>query len=247
MATEESNTKREISYGVLSSNDLSELRKLGSNIAWPLLGFGAVTGIIGKILRGENINDQDNLPSSDDEVMNALNALNRPCRELIILCQESIEHILCTLQLGAYAKPSSLRRLSAKKSKTAPDKENANDIGTDAFLPRFDSGLDVFRNQSTDNLGHFYNEKHAVPSQGIFFVLFLELLLMAVAKEIRSVILFVDKLRVEGTMARKRFIFPNMKVFHKALGKVFHPQIDSQGYGDVFPQSYTGRVKRIPR
>src|SRR5271167_66698 len=80
---------------------------------WPMsfLSFGTVTGIIDKILRDANIKDQGNLPSVDDEVINALNALKRPCRELNILCQENIEHILCTLQLGAYAKPSPLRRL----------------------------------------------------------------------------------------------------------------------------------------
>jgi hypothetical protein len=244
MAREKSDTKREISYGLLASNDLSNLCKLGSKIAWPLLGFGVVTSIIDKIFRDANINDQENLSSSNDEVINALNSLHRPCRELNILCQESIEHILCTLRLGAYAKLSPLRRLFAKKPKRTP--ENANDIGTDEFLPRFDSGLDVFRNQSADNLGHFYN-KPAVPSQGIFFVLFLDLLLLAVAQEIRSVILFVDSLRVEGAMDRKRFIFPKMKIFHKALSRAFHPQVGGQRYEDVSSHSYTGRVKRITR
>jgi hypothetical protein len=246
MGMEESNAKREISYGMLSGNNLSELCKLGSNIAWPLIGLGTVTGIINNVLRGENINDHDNLSSSDDEVINALNALKRPCLELNALCQEGIEHIRSTLQLGAYAKPHPLRQLFTKKPKDTPDQENVSDIGTDAFLPRFDSGLDVFRNQSADNFGHFYNEKHGVLSQSILFVLFLELLLLAIAQEIRSVILFVDNLHAEGAMTRKRFIFPNTNVFHRALGMIFHPQITCQRYREASPQSYTGRVKRIP-
>ena len=86
-----------------------------------------------------------------------------------------------------------------------------------------------------------------MPNQGIFFVLFLDLLLLAVAQEIRSVILFVDSLRVEGAMDRKMFIFPTMKIFHKALSKAFHPQVAGQRYEDVSPHPYTGRVKRITR
>jgi len=225
MRKNQSDTKCEIAYGTLSNSDLSVLCKMGSRMAWPLFGFGTVATLIGRILRPANVDDQ-NPPCDVEEVINALNAINRPCRELNSLCQEGIEHILYSLRLGKYAKRSHLK---LKKRKITSDNENIKDIGTDAFLLRFDSALDVLRRQSTT---HLYYEKDAVPSQGIFFVLFLESLSLAVAQEIRSLILFVDYLRVEGTIARKRFIFPKIEI--------------RQRPGDVPPQSYTRRVKRDP-
>jgi len=226
MTKNESDTKGEFAYGTLSNTDLSVLCKLGSRMAWPLFGFGTVASLIGKILRPASVNDQNNPPCTVEEVINALNAINRPCRELNSLCQEGLEHILYSLRLGKYAKRS---HLNLKKHKITSDNENIKDIGTDAFLPRFDSALDVLRRQST---AHLYYEKDAVPSQGIFFVLFLELLSLAVAQEIRSLILFVDYLRIEGTLARNRFIFPKIEIRQK--------------HGDVPPQSYNRRVKRDP-
>ena len=52
MATDKSDAKREIAYGVLSTNHISELFKLTRKVTWPTLGLGTMAGIIGEIIRG---------------------------------------------------------------------------------------------------------------------------------------------------------------------------------------------------
>jgi hypothetical protein len=248
MATDKSDAKREIAFGVLSTEHISDMFKLARKITWPLFGLGTVAGIISEILRvrGKDI-------VGIDDVQKAINVLERPCQDLNALCREGIEHILCTLQLGNYTKPSPLARLFKKSSVPAPDDENAQDIGTDAFLSRFDAGLDKFKSLRTENLAQFYDEKQVRPTQGLFLVLSVEFLLFAVAQEIRALILYVDGLRNEGSLTRKRFIFPKMKVFRKALERIFHPHgaedLSGDGYGaedgDVYTKNFTGRANRI--
>jgi hypothetical protein len=251
LSTDKSDAKREFAYGALSTSNISDLYKMARKITWPLLGVGTVGGIITEIANdGEEKGDDDPTPGHDD-VRKAIFILDRPCRELNALCREGIQHILATLKLGAYTPPSPLSRLF-KKPKPKADDENATDIGTDAFLGRFDAGVDAFRAQKTNNLDQFYDKNHIVPSQGLFIVLFVEFLLLAVAGEIRSVITFVDELKAQGAIDRKMFIVPKMKVLRKAFGQIFKTrgteELGGDGYGgeegDVYAENFTGRVNR---
>ena len=255
MATDRSDAKREVAYGVISTDQISELFKLARKIAWPLLGVGTVGGIIKEILRDGSVgssSSQDNVTIGKDDVMKAINVLHRPCSELNSLCREGLEHVMCSLGMGKYAKPSPLARLFSKKASTRPDHERAQDLGTDAFLSRFDSGLEKFVKQRTNNLAQFFDEKRRTPTQGLFLVLFVEFLLYAVTNEIRGLIVFVDNMRNDGSLTRKRFIIPKMKVIQKAFTKVFHSRrpedVSAEGYGveesDVYTNSYTVRTNR---
>lgn len=255
MATDKSDAKREIAFGVLSADHISEMFKLARKIAWPALGLGTMAGIISEILLGKNF-DPTHPEEKDivglDDVKRAISVLERPCQELNVLCQEGVEHILCTLQMGKYTKPSPLARMFKKSSNAATDDENAQDIGTDSFIARFDAGLETFKEVRTNNLAQFYDEKQIRPTQGLFLVLSVEFLLFAVAQEIRALIVFVDNLRTEGALTRKIFVFPKMKVFRKAITRIFHSRgaedVVGEGYGaedgDVYTSQFTGRTKR---
>jgi hypothetical protein len=213
-----------------------------------------VGAIITEIAESKKVNKEDDLAPGHADVVKAIAVLDRPCQELNTLCREGIDHVLCTLQLGKYTKPSPLARVFSKKPNTIVDDESAKDIGTDAFLTRFDAGLEQFRAGRTNNLDQFYDKKGVLPSQGLFLVLFVEFLLFAVAEEIRVLVIFVDRLRVEGSITRKHFIFPKMRVLRKAIRKIFQSRgaedVASNPYGaeegDVFTSHFTGRTKRTP-
>lgn len=253
--TNKSDAKMEIAYGIVSRDNVSELYKLARKVAWPLLGVGTIAGIIGEILqRGhEEPKDVDESLVQTEDIQKAIKVLERPCQELNLLCREGIEHILCVLQLGKYAKPSPIARLFKKSAAPVTDDENAQDIGTNAFITRFDAGIESFMVQRTHGLAQFYDEKQTTPTLGLFLVLSIEFLLYAVAQEIRSLILFVDGLRRDGFLTRKRFVFPKLRAFRKAMVKLFQPrhseEVVAEGYGahegDVYTSNYTGRVKRF--
>ena len=256
MAADKSDAKREIAYGVLSTNHISELFKLSRKITWPVLGMGTMAEIIGEVMRGGNMETAMNASDKDmiglDDVQRAVKVLERPCQELNVLCREGLEHILCTLGLGKYAKPSLFTRLFKKSHPPTADDETVRDIGTDAFLARFDAGLDTFKDLRKNSLPQFYDAKQVTPTQGLFLVLSVEFLLFAVAQEIRELILFVDNLRLDGSLTRKRLVFPKMKTLRKALKKLFHSpgaeDVVGKEYGgeegDVYTKNFTGRTKR---
>lgn len=253
LAADKSDAKREIGYGVLSTNHISELFKLSRKIVWPVLGMGTMAEIIGEVMRGGNM---ETASAKDmiglDDVQRAIKVLERPCQELNVLCREGLEHILCTLGLGKYAKPPPFARLFKKSQPPRADDETAQDIGTDAFVARFDAGLDKFKDLRTNDLAQFYDAKQVKPTQGLFLVLSVEFLLFAVAQEIRVLISFVDNLRLNGSLSRKRLVFPKMKTFWKALKRLLYSpgaeDVVGKEYGgeegDVYTKNFTGRTKR---
>jgi hypothetical protein len=255
MTTDKADAKREFAFGTLSRDNISELFKLARKIAWPLLGVGTVGSITGEIMRSGDTDPSSTTKKSfaqNADILKVLQVLERPCGDLNGLCREAVNHILCTLKLGKYTPPSIFVKLFKKKSSPPADNETAQDIGTNAFITRFDAGLDRFKGQRGGNLAQFYDEKQIRPTQGLFLVLSVEFLLFAVAQEIRTLVVFVDDLRNSGSLTRKRFVYPRWKTFHNALERVFHSRgtedLAEEGYGaeegDVFTSNYTGRKNR---
>ena len=248
MTTDKSDAKREVAIGALSADDISKLHKLARKITWPLLGVGTVASIIGEILRGTTP-EMSELKSED--ISKAVKYLERPCSELNALCREGLEHVLCTLQLGKYASPSVFGRLFSRKTAIRSDSEDARDIGTDTFVARFDSGLAAFKDQRTNNIAQFFDDKEGAPSRGLFLVLYVEFLLYSTAQEIRGLVVFSDQLRSTGVLKRTRLILPKVKLLRKAFEKLVRgggPEgISGQEFGadegDVF-SDFTGRVNR---
>lgn len=219
------------------------------------MGLGTIASIVGEMLNTpeELKTAADKGTLGADDVHRAITVLDRPCTVLNELCQEGIEHVKATLQMGKYAKPSFLSRLFGKKKAKEGDAESASDLGTAAFITRFDEGVALFRSQRGENLAQFYDEAQVTPTQGLFLVLSVGFLLLAVAQEIRALIVFVDQLRDSGELTKKRFIVPKVKVIRKAFEKLFErggnaEDVGGDGFGaedgDVYTKHYTGRVNR---
>ena len=250
LATDKSDIKHEFAYGVLSTDELSDMFKLSRKILWPLMGVGTVGSIISEILRSARVDrvaeeEKESLELVKEDVLKAITFLEQPCREISGLCREGIEHILCTLQMGKYSK-------KFMKKKRGHDDENPSDIGTSAFIARYDTGLETFQGKRTNDLAQFYNDSQS-PSQGLFLVLFVQFLLYAVAQEIRTLIVHVDNIRESGSLTKKRIILPRFRSFWKGIIRIFHVRKAedvaeaerASEDGDVYyAKSFTGRVKR---
>jgi hypothetical protein len=257
MTTDKSDAKREMAYGILSSDDISSLYRISRKIAWPLMGVGTVGNIITEIKRTGILDPNGEIQAeeiTDEDIRKALKFLDRPYQQLNSLCREGIENILCSLGMGKYAKPSALSRIFGKKPVPSDD-ETASDLGTDTFVNRFDNDIQAFKARKLDGLEQFFDETRCIPGQTLFLILSVEFLLLATAEEIRNLIVFVDNLRTTGELSRSRLRLPKLKAIRKSLGKVFHARktedVGGQGFGaedgDVYTSpAFTGRVQRTP-
>ena len=90
------------------------------------------------------------------------------------------------------------------------------------FLARFDLGLDAYWQQRTAGLAQFHDHNLNTPSHTLFIVIFIEFLLLAVAQEIRNIVIFVDKLRSDGSLLHKRIRWPNIKEFYSMITNSLH-------------------------
>jgi hypothetical protein len=256
LALDKSDAKKEFAYGPLSTAHISDLFKLSRKIIFPLFGLGTAGTIIQEVLRSaddpktqSDADIQGSTGLGKEVVSKVVAHLNKPLSEINVLCREGLEHITCSLRLGKYAKPLPF---FGKKSSAGSDPEAKTDLGTDAFLVRFDGEVAKFKTHRTDNLEVFFEENRVTPTLGLFIVLYVQFLMLAVAAEVRTLIVFVDGLRTSGDLTRKRFVFPKVKVTRKAAGRLFSAigseDIAGEGFGaesgDVFTSGFTMRTNR---
>ena len=119
------------------------------------------------------------------------------------------------MHLGKFERLSLLARFAGGGNVSAVQPSND-------FLERFDSGLDAYWQQRTAGLAQFQDQTLNRPSHALFIVIFIEFLLLAVAQETRSIVIFVDKLRAEGSLTHKRVIWPNLRECYAILTNSLH-------------------------
>jgi Putative ER transporter, 6TM, N-terminal len=248
LMSNKSDAKKEIAIGALSVNDISKLSRLAKNVTWPLLGVGTLAVALSET----STESSGPLGLNLTDLNRALDVIHDRCGKLNFLCREALEHILCGLEMGKYAPPSILARILRKRA-VHGDAEMAVDIGTDGFLARFDLGINAFRGHRSEHLSLFYDDENKVPQRILFFVLFVEFLLVSVADEIRELVVFSDEIRTTGILRRRRLILPQLKVFRKGVLTFFQkpePENTRGEYGtgdsDVFTEWYADRVHRKP-
>jgi hypothetical protein len=241
---DKSEVKQEFAYGTYTTDSLIQLYKSGRKIAWPLIGLGTVSDVIERIKSGKIEGMEESMLSvSDEDLATAMNVLSLRCRKLNGICQAGIQHILCTLRLGPWAPPWWFSRIFLRKKKVEPvHEEDGMDLGTNAFLDRFDAGLKAFWQERTDGLTAFCDEKERAVKHVVFIVVFVEFLLFSVAQEIRTMILFVDYLRETKETTTSHFIWPKPSAFIKGIKGAFHGW-DVPGFGPVTPESPLRRCR----
>jgi hypothetical protein len=221
-----SDAQREIRYGTLTSKNLAELYKHARSTVWPLLGVGTLVNILVKMREG--VMEPDSVPNpmeiNEPDLIKARALLNQGCQSMNEVCREAFEHVLMSLQLGKYSKPSLLGRLFRTQKRIPRDSEMASDIGTTEFLSRFDTVLEKFYQERANGVTSLYDEKAKEPSHALFLVVFVHFQLYSTAQEIRSLVQYVDTLRSQGALTRNRLIFPDFLGLIKSVLSVFQRQ-----------------------
>jgi hypothetical protein len=90
------------------------------------------------------------------------------------------------------------------------------------FIAHFDLGLETYRQQRTAGLARFQNHTLNRASHALLVVIFVEFLLLALAQEVRNIVTFADKLRSDGSLARNRVIYPDLKGLRSMFTSSIH-------------------------
>jgi hypothetical protein len=216
---DKSEVKQEFAYGTLKTDSLIQLYKGVRKIAWPLIGLGTVSDVIERAKSGQIEGMEDSpLKVPDEDLAAAMGILSLRCCKLNEICRAGIDHILCSLKLGKWAPQWWFSRIFLRRKRPAPTHvEDGEELGTDAFLERYDAGLKTFWEERTDGLTALCDEKEHRVRNVLFIVVFVEFLLFSVAQELRSIILFVDYLRNQEEVTTWRIILPQPRSFIKGI------------------------------
>ena len=245
LGVDKSELKQEFAYGHLTTDSLSQLYRGVRKITWSLIGLGTVTSVIEQCKLGqiESMGDDCPLMVSDEDLAAAMGILSLRCCKLNEICRAGIDHILCTLRLGKWAPQWWFSRIFLRRKKPAPvHVEDGQDLGTDAFLDRYDEGLKVFWTERTDGLTALCDEKEHRVRNVLFIVVFVEFLLFSVAQELRSIILFADYLRNTGEVSTWRIILPQPKSLLKGIKSCLSGW-NNPGFGPVEADSPLQRCR----
>jgi hypothetical protein len=170
---------------------------------------------------------------TNEDVSKARIYLERRCQELNGLCREGLEHILLSIKLGSTSRLSFAGGLFSSQKDGEITESGRPDIGLHPFVARFDQGLETYFDQRSVGLQQFLDEKTKKPSHGLFIVVFVDFLLFQVAQEIRSLVLFIESLRSQGTLSSRQIVYPSMETIRLSFSKVLD-QYDVENLIDTY-------------
>lgn len=226
-------SKREFALGKLESKDITQMWKQLRSIFIPVLGLASSIDILRR--RAEQRHwDSADLSSREAETNKAeieslhatTKALHGPFVTMTEQMVSGFQHIQLTLEL-----------IKAPKKKVN-DEEDGGDYaapGSAAFADHLRSKLDEFRASRHVTLEHWCLEKGLpIPTNGLdglddggkvpgvfkrqlFFILYMEYLLLRSGQATLNMVLFADNIKQEGKLNRAKLIFPGSMTLYKWL------------------------------
>ena len=235
--------KREFAYGHVSAKDIGNLFSKLRQIYLPVLGLSSIADIFQRLVSGRNwktaYNGSNENSTSQVEVgeWNAImRALHDPFEHVIRGISGGLEHIGYRLK---YAKP-------AKSKKNDVERDPATARPGDAeylqhleelnvkFWDRRAEALKVWcvqknipfldykpeTKESADmRLTRMFSSDDS--RQQLFLILYMEFLLHAAAKAVIDLVRDADRMATDGTMTKRRFVFPGRRRLRKWLRGAF--------------------------
>ncbi|KAI9740198.1 MAG: hypothetical protein M1834_004776 [Cirrosporium novae-zelandiae] len=227
--------RREVARGKLDYKDLKEIQRLFGNLHIPVVAMLTVNDLVERIAREQGWREAQG--SVDDEQENKWNLdptrikkqqwntimqlMHEPFAVLTQAMVEGLDHALLILEISNPPKP--------KKSSPNDDLEARGDRprpGQPGFATYFESQIEDYINirgehmknwaeqkdmdLSTDNISECFTE-HRRHQRHLFLVLYIEYLFWAASKAILELVRFADLKVADGTMKKKRLLFPNKR------------------------------------
>ena len=245
--------KREIAYGKLNGDDISDIFKQFRSILLPVIGLSSIIDIFSRLsaMQGwdkpqENAGTDASEQKVVHEWQDIMKTLHEPFAEMTHMMDMGIDHVLLSLELQ---KPP-------KSSKKSMGNANREDIeakgeliqpGQRGFAEYMDKRIVEFyqarkvtlhdwcesRNISlpleNPKNGNFNWDEHLDTAsrnervrgqKQLFSVLYMEWLLYCASRAVYDLVLYADRKVEDGSMKRKRFIFPGLRRTRKWITSI---------------------------
>ncbi|RDW64418.1 MFS transporter [Aspergillus mulundensis] len=217
MYTDTISAKREIAFGKLDADDLHQLFRVFRSILTPMAGIKTILQALDGMdpgyptdqpgVREKAVQDQA-LRDLWSQVMAEVGELSTDIAQVI---DEGWQHAAIVLEY--MPKPSKDSDLECQR------------LGSPTFADYMDRKIQAFRGRRSEFLSTWAKDQERM-SEGehglIYLVLQVENLISSIAVAVHQLVLFADSKVRDGTMARKRFVFPRLRHFTTHLR---HPTI----------------------
>ncbi|KAH9829614.1 putative ER transporter, 6TM, N-terminal [Teratosphaeria destructans] len=239
--------KREFAIGKLESHDLTELWKLLRMVFIPIFGLTASIDILQRRAaefdfchEGATEAQRADQKNMLENIHFLMKELHRPFEEMTGSIAGAIMHVLLTLELVKPPKQKPGDEESRGEQSPAPGRvgfaegftreigrfdelrrktlndwcgEHGIDLPQDFFETTFVKTSGVVLHEQDENLRERSQRQ-------LFFALYLEYLLWRCGVAVLDLVLFADKRKAEGGLAKRKLIFPGSKTLYKWLKSV---------------------------
>ena len=235
--------KREFAYGHISAKDIGNLFGKLRQIYLPVLGLSSVADIFQRLVKGRNwksaydgSNENSTVQAEVEEWNEIMRALHDPFEHAIRGISGGLEHVSYCLK---YAKPVKSekndveRGLATARPGDAEYLQHLEEVSA-KFWDRRAEALKVWcmqknvpfldynpeTKESVDmRLTRMFSGDHS--RQQLFLILYMEFLLHATAEAVIDLVRDADRMVADGTMTRRRFLFPGRRRLKKWLKGAF--------------------------
>lgn len=238
--------KRDVAWGKLDARDLGEIAKLLRNATIPVVGISSIMDIFQRVAerRGWNVDaeeapeivaQKDNEKRVWNEVMKRMHG---PFEILSGAIDQGLEHAALRLEILPRPKADKKADIEAKGEEVKP--------GDDGFSKVIQQKLEQFDATKGEALRAWVKERALVRGEDslsssglsssearerdqaqLYCLLYMERLMHASGEAMHDLVAFADKKVEDGTMSRKRFIFPSQRRLRKWMLSIFHEEDSS--------------------
>ena len=236
--------KRELAYGKLNADDLQQLLKAFRAILTPMVGIRTIIEVFDRIAPGTSASGQNlevvevsTHQKSELRLLwsKVMLAMHDPFTEISEVIDQGFEHAAVVLEY-------------LPRPKASNDVEARGELkpGDPTFAEYMDRKIQSFHGRRAEFLNAWAKECNALrrdatgdqtnasDQQHLYIILHMEHIVNSIAAAVYELVLFADLKAREGTMAKKRFIYPSLRRVFTFLGSTLrrNPDLDVDGAGD---------------
>lgn len=238
--------KRDVAWGKLDAKDLGEIAKLLRNATIPVVGISSIMDIFQRVAerRGWNVgaDEAPDVVAQKDREKRVWNEVMRRMHTPFEILSEAVDQGLehAALRLEILPRPKADKKSSSKDADVEAKGDSVKP-GDDRFSEVVRQKLAQFDATKGEALRAWVKERALVRGEDglsseearerdqaqLYCLLYMERLMHASGEAMHDLVVFADRKVQDGTMARKRLIFPTQRRLRKWIVSVFREEDSS--------------------
>ena len=219
--------KREISYGKLNGDDLQQLFRAFRSILIPMTGIRTMIEIFDRMAPGKTTSE---IGGTVDSEANGKTELRLLWSRVIGAVHEDFEDISGVIDEGLEHAATVLEYLPNSRRANDEEARGGTKPGDAAFAEHMDRKIQSFHRRRSEFLAVWTRERDTlqrervgmtsttVNHQYVYIILHMEHLIHSIAVAVYELVLFADLKSRDGTMSRKRLLYPSLRKVSTLVG-----------------------------